>query len=278
MQVSKTFKISFALDGIGHLDFNCPIMDLDVIDAIIKSVKTGSVHTLITELLTLDAHPEAPNADERFPVLRFGNINIDLSSEKDRQTALKLLNHLRDANFNAKKLLDTSYRKVEISHTKYVLSVAGDSIEIRKVSNNGTHRLFIRREHLLSFLDHAQDYNPSDYAWHIEEDSDFGRGGGNGQHWAALPTGYQNQFALSVWDDEETVLQSMVINLEDLPMIFEQYIQLGWSDGKLDLEKVKKNCRYDWQLEAKKAETPVSKPEDPTVAILRELLERLTKK
>lgn len=278
MQASKTFKVSFALDGIGYLDFNCPIMDLDVIDAIIKCIKTGNVRTLTTELLTLDAHPEAPNAIERFPVLRFGNINIDLSIEKDRLTALKLLNHLRDANFKTKQLLDTSYRKAEISHTKYVLYVAGDSIEIRKVSNNRTHQLFIRRNHLLNFLHHAQDYRPDGYAWHIEEGSEFALGGGDGQQWAALPTGYQNQFALSVWDDEKTMLQSMVINLEDLPMIFEQYIRLGWSDGKLDLEKVKKNCRYDWQLETKKAETPVSKPEDPTVAILRELLERLTKK
>lgn len=249
-------KYSFTINELNVNKFSAPIMDPNIIRAVIKCIQTGEAYTLRTGKLLLEAHPIlVRSGGDDAPTLTFGPVNIGLGSPESRRTALSLLTIITETNFEALRRCNSSYVKNDYKEeaTFHLGGTWDKEISLVRTSGGLTHSITISRSNLREFIDGMRDVSVQGYGWYNDGTcGGIGQGNDDSQSWTTCCTGRQGQFALSVnTEGDKESMRSMIINAEDIPNLIATWKGTGFdstSSLSIDMERVKNNAKYDWAV------------------------------
>ncbi len=236
------------------------IMELDIIQEMLKCLETKVFTSLQTGKLVLDAHPMVPADPEvAFPTLTYGDVHMSIRDAKSCDEAFWLLQDLEKSTITEMRRNNIDYVKRTGAKVSFIFEHGYKCYYLVRKERIGeascaVSRVKISYAHLIDFIETILAIEIDKDDWSIcTEEGNINTGSAEGYHWMLMPTGRQAQFALSTHDDFMTFMNTMVINVEEIPAIvdaFNRDVAVRTGD-EYDVNPQWAGHKYSWAGQAK---------------------------
>lgn len=242
------------------------IMELDVIQAMLKCLETKVFTSLQTGKLVLDAHPMVPLLDgAAFPTLTYGDVRMSIRDAKSCDEAFWLLQNLEKSTITEMRRNNIDYAKRIGPKVSFAFEHGYKCYYLARKERTGeiscaVSRVKISYAHLINFIETILKVEIDEDDWSsCTEEGNINTGSADGYHWMLMPTGRQAQFALSTHDDMMTFMNTMVINVEEIPSIVDAFNRdvATRPGGEYDVNPYWAGHKYSWAGQAKAEEPKV---------------------